>query len=190
MKAVHAHYKTTFGVPQRVDSYKRGSTTIDTIVFDSVPCPGARMAITAGMAPVVGQELIVAGYDRFLNRDATRLLASVAEEVMTNGTPVRRGQIFGPAGPLLASTQLEALYACAPTYFPESLEPLTLGDRSHVHFLWLIPIARAEASWILANDTSALLFEDALEREDPDLLDLTRPPLGACIPTRTALAWS
>jgi hypothetical protein len=73
---------------------------------------------------------------------------------------------------------MEALYVGTLMYFDtdqEQFDVLELGNSSSVLVSWLIPIYRSEADWIEEHGYNA--FEDLIVKQDPDLMDLNRPPI-------------
>jgi hypothetical protein len=71
---------------------------------------------------------------------------------------------------------MTALYAASPVYLPDEFADCDTGTVTVV-MTWLVPITDAEAGYVHTRGWPA--FEDALEGEDPDLVDLSRDPLRA-----------
>jgi hypothetical protein len=62
-----------------------------------------------------------------------------------------------------------------PVYFDDDFFSVTIENGSDVAVVWLIPITAEETAFI--RDEGWEAFEDALVRQDPDLLDPDRPQL-------------
>lgn len=120
------------------------------------------------------QELVFACYANEDLSNVEGLIAAVALEGVNEERALGRGRVLGPAGPILKGTDMEALYASLPAYFSTAF-----GDCSttagKVHFMWLVPVYRSEAEFVLRAGWE--LFEGLLEKQDPDLLDLSRGEL-------------
>jgi hypothetical protein len=179
--AVHQHYKKIFGVPRRVGGFDLESLKLDVAVFDDTPCEEATTFATVGLSPTIGQELLLSCYTRQATAKTTKLLGVIAEQLFQGKAGVRRGQVLGPAGPVEDGALVEAFYVCPPVYYPTELEPLDTAQH-HVHFFWLVPIHAAEATWIRAHEDEQFRFENLLQAQDPDLLDLCREPIQ--LPTK------
>jgi hypothetical protein len=173
---VHGHYKTVFGVARAVAGFDLGAFSLDVAVFDDTPCDSASTFATGGLSRPIGQELLFSCYTRQATDKTTKLLGVIAQQLFEERVGLRRGQVLGPAGPIEDGARVEAFYVCPPVYYPRALEPFEAGDL-HVHFFWLVPIHAAEAEWINRHDDATIRFEDLLQDQDPDLLDLRRPPL-------------
>ena len=156
--------------------------------FADRPAAGAVTLATLGLSERVleqeggdgiRQELLFCFYRRPDQQDLERLLLSVAEELLAGGRALAARSLLGPHGPLLPGVGVEALYATAPVYFPDSLAALREVEPPVV-FVWLVPVTAAEAAFIARRGGEA--FEGLLEELDPDLLDLERegivPPGG------------
>jgi len=184
---VRAHYGKHLGLP-----IKEHTVHIPDFHFDIMTIPGApyeegKVVATVGLAKHIGQELLLACHSDQFHHELVTLLAVVGKEQAVSGARMIRGQVKGPAGPLVTWGTTEALYVRSPVCFGRDFEPLILADGSHVHFLWLVPIHVREAEWIAANDTemwregavlrSKFLFEDLLLAQGPDLLDFSRPEM-------------
>jgi hypothetical protein len=147
------------------------------------PTPDATTFVTLGLsvchrhfpsgAPA-RQELVFASYASFDDANIQGLLGAVGMDGVRQHSALSRGSVQGPAGPLFPVTRLEALYASLPAYFPDQLGDCrtTSGE---THFMWLVPIAAAEAAFIRMHGWQR--FEDLLVEQDPDLLDLHRAPI-------------
>jgi len=148
--------------------------------LDEQPASDATCFITMGLSDTelrfpsgnkTRQELVFACHRAHAGENVQGLLAAVALERTKSGSAFSRGDVEGPAGFLFPSTNLQALYASLPAYFPDAFAKDTHTSPS-AHFMWMIPITAGEASFISREGWSA--FEDQLVKQDPDLLDLNR----------------
>jgi hypothetical protein len=87
------------------------------------------------------------------------------------------GHVLPPAGPILEGTEMEAFYVAPLMYFGGSERDFShlKIDEIDVLFSWLVPIYKPEVEWIHRKGGDA--FEDLIVEQDPDLMDLNRPPL-------------
>lgn len=161
------------------------SGSIQVVRFRSQPVEGASAFVTLGVSrhvlPMetnreVRQELLLAAYDRhdsealawFLMQCATRLL-SEHRALLRGETATFRGK------PIIAGVPMTAVYASIPVTFPESF--WTYRETSPPTVLvWLLPLRGEENAYVLSHGWGA--FEDLLETNDPDLLDLGRPSIA------------
>jgi hypothetical protein len=148
--------------------------------LDEQPASHASCFVTMGLSEAelrfpsgnpTRQELVFACERAHASKNVQGLLAAVALERTESGRAFARGDVEGPAGILFPSTNLQALYASLPSYFPDAFARDTTTSPS-THFMWMIPITAAEASFISREGWNA--FEDELVKQDPDLLDLNR----------------
>lgn len=158
----------------------RAGRSIDLLVFDDQPCAGASTLVTAGLSRLawhrLDEELLMSVWKDALTTDLQLVLEFVARQLAEGREPLARGDVIGPAGPLVPGTHMEALYACQPTYFPDEVATFPTDDGAMGRLWWLIPIYATEAR--LVEDKGAEFFEDLLVSEDPDLLSLERPPVS------------
>jgi suppressor of fused protein SUFU len=91
--------------------------------------------------------------------------------VIASGTALLRGDVIGPRGPIAPGSEMEALYASNPVYFPDGFEVVDDGNGTTV-FVWLVPISRAEAEYVRQHGWEA--FEQLLDEKQPNLVDLGR----------------
>ncbi len=146
--------------------------------YPAQPCEGATTIVSLGLSecPVhLPQEILFCTYNQFLSDEVFKLLGAVALQAIDSTIKFSRGDILGPAGPLLSTTQMEAFYVTLPTYFDPSLAQVVTGQTA-ISVYWLIPIYKSEVSIVSSRGWD--LFETLLEEHDPDLLDLSRPPIG------------
>lgn len=107
------------------------------------------------------------------------ILQQVATEVVRSGNPILRGDLVGPRDALFPNSNKTALYAAPPVCLPEAFASCELRPGLEVAYAWLVPVSSGEAKLIEHHGWN--YFEDCLEREDPDLLDVQRPDLDAVL---------
>jgi len=179
-KMIKKHYTKFLGRPAyQYDVPLEGYGCMTVYECHNQPCDGAVTLATVGMSDLCPshtlQELIFCAYREFISTDLVKLLGVVVKEIVGSDGPVGRGEVLGPAGPLLDSTPMEALYICPPTYYPKRFARLRI-DGSAISIVWLIPIHRSEAVYIYEYGYDK--FESQLEELDPDLMDLRRPAIN------------
>jgi hypothetical protein len=175
-------------VEQHIGRISRGSELssdrgIQAVIVDGHPTLDATSYLTLGLSNHVltgpsgrqfRQELLGASYTRFaeLNPDAN--LLTVAHDLLQAQRAASRGEVIGPAGPVVPGSSLEAYYCSLPAYFSGELTGFR-GSVPATTFIWLVPISHAEAHYVWEHGWSK--FEDLLVERDPDLLDLMRPSI-------------
>ncbi|MCT9004038.1 suppressor of fused domain protein [Streptomyces rhizosphaerihabitans] len=102
------------------------------------------------------------------------VLEYVAGQLVASGEAILRGDVVPLPAPLPGGT-MTALCAALPVYFDADFSSVTVENGSAVAVVWLIPITASETAFIRNEGWDA--FEDALSRQDPDLLDSNRPEL-------------
>ncbi|QUW84023.1 suppressor of fused domain protein [Streptomyces mirabilis] len=102
------------------------------------------------------------------------ILEYVAGQLTASGEAILRGDVVPLPAPLPGGT-MTSLYAGLPVYFDDDFFSVTIENGSDVAVVWLIPITAEETAFI--RDEGWEAFEDALVRQDPDLLDPDRPQL-------------
>lgn len=152
--------------------------------FRNTPVRGAVTFCTIGLSRCevhssvsgkrIRQELILSVPAPLAEGPVPALLQQVAGEAIASGHAYLRGEVIGPRGAVFDGSSLEALYVCAPVYFPESFAVYS-GPEGDIVVAWLIPISSYEAAFVKRSGWHA--FEDCLVREDPDLIDVWRKPM-------------
>lgn len=112
-------------------------------------------------------------YDRFGSAQIVTMLHDVAADLVARGEALLRGSAC--AGPFKMPAAMSDLYCAIPVFFPDEFQAWRGSDPPTV-FVWLVPITTAERQFVEAKGWEA--FEQLLEVQDPDLLDLDRPALG------------
>lgn len=100
------------------------------------------------------------------------ILQQAASEALERGFAYLRGELIGPRGSMFGSLGMTALYAALPVYFPDDFASVRLSDGVDVVFAWLVPITQQEAELVTRCGWERL--EEALVKNDPDLLDFAR----------------
>lgn len=102
------------------------------------------------------------------------LLAWVSTYSLEARFDVRYGTTLAVGRPWLPGSACDHLLVGRPYSYPDEFEYLSL-DGLVVHFLWLVPITRAEAEW--CGEHGRERFEDLLEESDAEITDPGRPSL-------------
>jgi hypothetical protein len=152
--------------------------------FADCPRPGSATFMTLGLTHHVFRqasgkgvrlEFVISCRDEFVaSFNPLSLLADIADRCLPAHTAPARGTVFGPAGRFFPESAMEALYCTVPAYFPDALGEFD-GLAEPFVPIWLVPIARSEATYVRSHGWSA--FEARLEAAAPDLLDLRRAAL-------------
>lgn len=103
------------------------------------------------------------------------LLQQVGMEVLSTGRPLLRGDVIGPRGTLVPGSNMSAMYATLPVYFPDDFAIYDDGG-TQIGVIWLVPISTREANYVRSHGWRA--FEDRLVEVDPDLTDIFRPSMA------------
>jgi hypothetical protein len=104
------------------------------------------------------------------------IVAVVGQDVVKLHQALFRGEVIGPAGPLLPGSTCEALLCLSPVYWPDGLHVWRGSDPETV-FVWLVPITHDEAHFVFEKGWKQL--EALFVERQPDLLDLGRPSMLA-----------
>jgi len=177
--SVPEHYERHLGKIDRGWSDEKITHGIQVVSFKDQPQPGVTTFATLGLSRhalalsgtrQIRQELLVSANRMFPEAAVAAFVLSLAEHVIERGRGLLRGEVIGPSTPVIAGSTVTAVYVTNPSPFEKSLsefvsEPPTV-------FAYLIPITGAEAS--LVRDHGWRWFEDQLERQDPDIWDLSR----------------
>lgn len=122
----------------------------------------------------VRQELISTNIKSVSSDGPVSFLLNVADSILFNHEALLRGQVIEPGRSIFTDSPMNAVYVSIPVLFDEGL--YTFKETSPPTVLaWLIPIYANEAKYIKEHGWDN--FEDILERKDPDLWDLERPPV-------------
>lgn len=119
----------------------------------------------------VRQELLISISSQVNETHIAEILLKLGDLILSKHSGILRGEVLGPGKPLFDNSDLNALYATCPVYFPDAFSTYKESSRETV-FVWLIPIYQCEANYI--TDYGWDKFEDLLEQKDPDLWDINR----------------
>jgi hypothetical protein len=122
----------------------------------------------------IRQELVFSAHARFAFWNLAGLVSEIGKELLQTKRSLLRGDVLGPAGPIVPGATLDAIYCGIPIFFPDRFHQSNATDPATV-FVWCIPIATSEASLVRTRGWN--YFEDLLEESDPDLFDLQRAPV-------------
>lgn len=169
----------TLGPPAAVDvaSGDEVQRTIDVLRYDDQPFEGTSTFVTRGLAaePLrrfdegdTRQEFLLCCDKDF---DAARVLRWAAGQVLESGFGLMRGAVLSLDEPIAPGSRLVALYATYPVYHDEKLA-VWRGSDPPTAIVWLVPVTYAEAKFVEKKGWE--VFEELLEKRDPDLADFTR----------------
>ena len=100
------------------------------------------------------------------------ILEHVASKSIQDGVAVLRGDLIPLPGPIAPGSEMVALYAMPPVYYPDNFSSFSVGGERRAVIVWLIPVGDREVSRCIEVGWSA--FEAELVARDPDILDLFR----------------
>ena len=121
---------------------------------------------------LIRQELLILAPESLTPDHIASVLHQVGEMAMGTGRALVRGDVIGPAGPLVSGATVTALYVTTPSYFPEGFAVFDAGEHGKVVVAWLVPITNREADFVAQHGWDA--FEDELVEQNPDLVDFHR----------------
>ncbi|MDO3529684.1 suppressor of fused domain protein [Ralstonia pseudosolanacearum] len=151
--------------------------------FRDVPYEGTSTFATLGLSDrivdlgdgrTVRQELLFAVHDCYPAEQVASFLLTFAGFVQSRQGALLRGDVIGPSAPLIPGVAANALYASIPAIFPEEIGTYSMSSPPTV-LIWLIPLVGEDSVLVKSRGWSE--FEDMLEAENPDLLDLNRSSL-------------
>lgn len=148
--------------------------------FCDQPVEGMNTYVTLGLSHhalsmpkerEVRQELVFSVFDTVSSDDVVSFLLSFSGFILEKHEALLRGQVVGPAGPIISGSLMNAVYASMPVMFDDEFATFD-GTSPSTVLVWLIPIFENEAKYVQEHSWEA--FEDILEQQDPDLWDLNR----------------
>jgi antitoxin YqcF len=151
--------------------------------FRNQPVDGMSTYVTLGLSHhvlsmpnkrEVRQELVFSTFDTVPRDDIVSFLLSFSDFILTKHEALLRGQVIGPADPIISGSSMNAVYASMPVIFDDEFATFE-GTSPSTVFVWLIPIFENEAKYI--QEYGWEVFEDVLEQQDPDLWDVVRKPV-------------
>ena len=174
------HYEKHLGEISRGWSDEKQAHGIQVVSFARQPEPGVNTYATLGLSQHVvelpgskeiRQELMMSANESFSADAIAGLVLSLAELVMQRGRALLRGEVIGPATPVIDGSTLAAIYVTNPSPFDHSLTEFNCASPAMV-IAYLVPITVAEAQ--LVRERGWQWFEDQLELQNPDIWDLAR----------------
>lgn len=182
-KSVDHHVESHLGpIARGWGGYGGEVATMQICLFEERPVPGTVTYSTLGLSRhiltmpggrEVRQELLLSVALRFTSEERAKLLAHVAEGIVREHRALLRGQVVSLGHRIERGSGCDSLYVAPPVVFPEKLSVFDDTQPPTV-FAWLVPIHAEEAELVARIGWNE--FEDRLERADPDLFDLERPP--------------
>jgi len=157
-----------------------GEPSVQLLRFDNKPSKGLTTMTTLGLSKFAlrsrsgtqfRQELVLSCGDCANGAKVKPLLDLVADELITEGRALSRGDLLGPHGPLIPGAEVTALYATIPVFYPSAFAQWN-GSTPPTIFVQLIPITTDEAE--LRRKREPEEFEKYLEMADPDVFDFAR----------------
>ncbi len=171
------HVRSWLGPPAVLREIQlEGGASVALLSVTGAPCDGATTIVTSGLGDLdhrLHEELVVTCWSDGPVHDLTLVVEVLVRQLAEGREPLLYGDVVGPAGPLVPGMQMEAIYTCEPTYFPEGFARFVSDDGCEIRVRWLLPIYAEEAYAVDAKGAS--YFEDLLAERDPDLLTLDRP---------------
>ncbi|HVZ45440.1 MAG TPA: suppressor of fused domain protein [Ramlibacter sp.] len=175
-----AHYEKHLGEIARGWSDEDRMHGVQVVCFESQPEPGVRSYATLGLsehvvdlpgARKVRQELLMSANDDVEPAAIAGLMLSIAEHVLRGGKALLRGDVLGPATPVVPGASTTAIYVTNPSPFDESLTHFESPSPPTV-FAYLVPITGTEAALVVGRGWK--WFEGQLEEQNPDIWNPAR----------------
>jgi hypothetical protein len=174
------HYEKHLGQIARGWSDEKRMHGIQVVSFERQPEPGVKTYATLGLSrhivelphsKEIRQELLLSANDSFPSASVAGLVLSLAEHVLRRGRALLRGEVVGPATPVISGSALTAIYVTNPSPFNDSLSEYKC-EYPPIVFAYLIPITTFESALIQKKGWN--WFEEQLEEQNPDIWDLMR----------------
>jgi Suppressor of fused protein (SUFU) len=159
-------------MPFQVVRFPQGSGN-GTISFATLGL--SRYPMRAASGKEIREELLMLVPSGLRDGPVPGLLQQIGMDILAADRPLLRGDVIGPRGPLIAGSEMEAIYVAIPVYFPDDFAVYE-GDDDQIVVAWLVPISSNEASYIQQHGWRA--FEKRLVEDDPDLTNIFRAPLA------------
>lgn len=119
----------------------------------------------------VRQELVFSAHNQFNGGAIASFLLTFCDFLLTKHDALLRGQVIGPDSPVIPGIKMDSIYSSIPVLLEDSFATCERVSPPIV-FVWVFPLYASEASYVENNGWNN--FEDLLEKNDPDLLDLNR----------------
>ena len=153
---------------------------IQIVSFKNQPEAGVTTYATLGLGrhevemaagKAIRQELLISANNEFSPDAIAGLLLSLAEHMLSRNRAFLRGEVIGPGNPVIGGVALSAIYVTNPSPFDSALTKFQSNPPATV-FAYLIAITQSEATLVLKKGWR--WFEDQLERQNPDIWNLSR----------------
>lgn len=180
-KRILHHIEQTLGPVSK--GWKEGTKnqTIDVVLILNAPAEGLQTYCTIGLSEQkfmlsdkkssVRLEIFLGCHQMDANEDLVWLLFHIANKLKSSNTALERGEVLNIGSSIFPKSSFSKLYVAAPTIYPEDFWALT-ETKPETIFVWLIPIADAEAEFISQNGWEK--FESLLETFEGDIFDIER----------------
>ena len=177
------HIESRLGTIDKSWKLTDSSSGLSVATFPEKPVEEAVTYVTLGLSHhilemlegrTVRQELVFAAWKGFPSGDIASFLSTFCEFIISKHQALLRGDVVGPTTPIIADSSLTAVYSSPPVIFEDGLDLYSKSTPPTI-LVWVIPIHAVEAEFVKTSGWSK--FEDLLESEDPDLLDLRRKPI-------------
>jgi hypothetical protein len=177
------HYESHLGIMDPSAGHwkwnRADGVPLQVIAFQNQPKAGAKTLCTLGVsrhtlhsiAGHVRQELILATWEQYVCPELAATLAIIGGKVLDAHVSVEFGQVFGPAGPLIPGSNLEAILCVRPEGFSTDLS-VCLKTEPATELVMLVPITCEEVAEVENTGAEDLLLK--WKRDGIDLLDLNR----------------
>ncbi|AXO87792.1 suppressor of fused domain protein [Pseudomonas parafulva] len=175
-----SHMESTLGQIEQGWSYKDGASPVKIVRFRDKPFDGVMTYVTLGLSDFllsmpqgreVRQELVFTTYETFSAEAVSSFMLSFCDYILAHKQALLRGDVVGPSVSLISGVAVNSVYASIPVIFDEDFS-IYRDSSPHTVMVWLIPLLQEEANFVKFNGWSQ--FEDLLERENPDLMELNR----------------
>ena len=173
------HYERYLGMISHGWMDRISETKVSIVSFMGRPEPNVTTFATLGLSRSIlnlredhkiRQELLVSANDTFLQTAIAAFLLSIAEDLIKRGQALLRGEVIGPGKPVIDGAATTAVYVANPSPFDKLLTEFPSVPPTV--FAYLVPITSTEAA--LVREHGWDWFENALEKQNPDIWDLAR----------------
>ncbi len=177
--AIIEHLESYLGTIQR----GWGGAELQVAKFQDSPEAGVATFCTLGLSRtplpmkdgrLVRQELLVSVAETYPEDAVASFLITFSEYVLSKNRALLRGDVVGPAKPLIPGVLASAVYCAVPVFFPDEFATYRGSDPSTV-MVWLVPQPAAEAEF--ARRVGWDEYEGVLEEEEVEFWSLDRPPV-------------
>ena len=135
-------------------------------------------SLAMGEDRYVRQELVFTTFSGVPSDDIVSFLMNFSDFMLSHHQALLKGQAVGLKAPIVAFSEMNAIYATGPVMFDDDFATFEKTSPSTV-LVWVIPIYENEAKLIQEHGWEP--FEDTLEELDPDLWDMNRPPITSLL---------